>query len=220
MRLIITESQFKDFLRYSILGESSTILLESQESKSIEAAKKLLMNKLGWEKQKADNFIRDDLRSDIPILRNVNNGAKFILGATRLYINNELNNGRAIGQLNTVLKYIASDAHINEYDRNLNGESLQTLVDRFSQNVTDDLEKDKAEVGSQFYKDNSQYQIIEINNFKDAKKYGQYTSWCITHDKGMFNSYTNDGVAQFYFILRNGFENEPKIKGCQQLVTF
>ena len=213
MKLIITESQFKDFLRYSILGKASTILLESQESKSIDAATKLLMDKLGWEKQKADNFIRINLRGDIPILRNTNNGAKFILGATRMYIKGELNNGRNISQLNTVLKYIASDAHINEYDRNLNGESLQTLVDRFSQNVTDDLEKDKAEVGSQFYKDNSQYQIMPINSFEEARKYRKYVSWCITHDKSMFDSYTNGGVAQFYFCLRNGFENESKVNG-------
>jgi hypothetical protein len=29
----------------------------------------------------------------------------------------------------------------------------------------------------------------------------------------MFNSYTSDGIGQFYFCLRNGFENEPKEMG-------
>ena len=29
----------------------------------------------------------------------------------------------------------------------------------------------------------------------------------------MFNSYTNDGIGQFYFCLRHGFENEEAVKG-------
>ena len=184
----------------------------SQETKSITAAKNLLINSLHWSKSYADNFIRINLRGDIPILRDTNHGAKFILGATRMYVNGELNNGESISQLNTVLKYIASDAHINEYDRNLNGESLQTLVDRFSQNVTDDLEKDKEEVSRLKLTPNESYTVVRIDSFEDAKKYKDYTSWCITHDKSMLDSYTNNGMAQFYFCFRNGFENERVVK--------
>ena len=54
----------------------------------------------------------------------------------------------------------------------------------------------------------SQYNIVRIDSFEQAQQYGQYTSWCVTHDENMFNSYTNNGIGQFYFCLRHGFETE------------
>lgn len=185
----------------------------SQETKSIAAARQLLMKKLKWGKDKADEYVRKTIRSYVPILRNTNHGAKFILGVTRMCIFQDIANGETIRQLNTVLKYIASDAHINEYDRNLNGESLQTLVKRFSENVTNDLEKEKEEISQLQLIPNEEYSVIMINGFEEALKYQDFTSWCIVHNEKAFNLYTGRGVCQFYFILRNRFENEPKVKG-------
>jgi hypothetical protein len=107
------------------------ILTESQESKSISAAKKLVMQRLGYNEQDADEFVRVKLRNDIPSLRTPQ-GGKFILGATRMFCNGELRNANDIGNLNSTLKLVASDAHINEYDRNLNGLSAQELIQRFA----------------------------------------------------------------------------------------
>ena len=43
-------------------------LMESQESKSISAAKNLLITKLDYTPEYADKFVRIDLRSNIPVL--------------------------------------------------------------------------------------------------------------------------------------------------------
>lgn len=59
----------------------------------------------------------------------------------------------------------------------------------------------------------SQYNIVKIDSFKEAKQYGKYTTWCVAHYKDMYKSYTNDGERVFYFCLKNGFENEPEKKG-------
>ena len=185
----------------------------SQETKSIAAARQLIMKKVKWSKAKADEYVRKTIRSYFPILRNTNHGAKFILGVTRMFIYQDIANGETIRQLNSILKYIASDAHINEYDRNLNGESLQTLVKRFSENVTNELERDKEEISRLKLIPNEEYSVTMINSFEDALKYQDFTSWCIVHNEKAFNSYTGCGVYQFYFILRNGFENEPKVTG-------
>ena len=188
------------------------ILTESQESKSIDAAKKLYMQRTGCSREEADEFVRITLRNDLPILRNPN-AAKFILGVTRMFLDRQITDQMTISQLNTTLEYVSSDAHINEYDRNLNGMSAQDLIQRFAKAVSDDFEKNKSDINSMNFEGKSQYNIVRIDSFEQAQQYGQYTSWCVTHYRNMFDSYTNDGLGQFYFCLRNGFENEKAVKG-------
>ena len=188
------------------------ILTESQESKSIDAAKKLYMERTKCSREEADEFVRITLRNDLPILRKPN-AAKFILGVTRMFLDRQITDQRTISQLNTTLEYVSSDAHINEYDRNLNGMSAQDLIQRFAKAVSDDFEKNKTEINSMNFEGKSQYNIVRIDSFEQAQQYSQYTSWCVTHYENMFDSYTNDGIGQFYFCLRHGFENEKAVKG-------
>ena len=188
------------------------ILTESQESKSIDAAKKLYMERTKCSREEADEFVRITLRNDLPILRKPN-AAKFILGVTRMFLDRQITDQRTISQLNTTLEYVSSDAHINEYDRNLNGMSAQDLIQRFAKAVSDDFEKNKSDINSMNFEGKSQYNIVRIDSFEQAKQYGKYTSWCVTHSGDMFNSYTNNGIGQFYFCLRHGFENEEAVKG-------
>lgn len=207
--MILSESRLHNIIIESI---NNFLLAESQESKSISAAKKLVMQRLGYDEQKADKFVRMDLRQDLPSLRTPE-GGKFILGVTRMFCDGQLRDANMIGNLNTTLKYVASDAHINEYDRNLNGMSAQDLIDRFAKNVEMDLENDRNEVGSMDFNGNSDYDIVRIDSHEQASEYGKYTSWCITHQREMFESYTNGGLNQFYFCLRKGFEQVPEEQG-------
>lgn len=77
MRVYLTESQF-----------AKIALTESQESKSISAAKRLLMQQLGYNDDQADKTVRIDIRKKIETLREPA-GAKFILGVTRMFANGE-----------------------------------------------------------------------------------------------------------------------------------
>ena len=209
----INEGYCGSKLKY--IGQRGITLNESQESKSISAAKKLVMQRLNYNEQQADEFIRIKLRNDIPILRTPQ-GSKFILGATRMFCDGELRTANDISSLNSTLKLVASDAHINEYDRNLNGLSFNDLVQRFAKAMSDNLEAEKAEVGQMAFDTPSDYEIVRIDSFEQAMKYGKYTSWCVTHQKDMFDSYASDGINQFYFCLKNGFENveaQPS-EGC------
>ena len=202
-------------LRNIITESIKTVLIsESQESASIKAAVKLIMDRLGYSKEQADNFVRIDLRASFPILRS-KEGGKFILGVTRMYLDGQISEASTISSLNQTLKYIVTPAHYNEYDRNLNGLSAQQLIDRFKQARTDDLEKDKAELGAAQYTGNPEYKIVRIDSFEQAAQYGRYNDWCLAQPNGKYNydQYTSDGVNQLYFILRKGFENEPRVKG-------
>lgn len=131
-----------------------------------------------------------------------------------MFINNELNNQQTIANLNQTLKYIGNQTHVNEYNNDLNGENVETIIQRFSKNIEQDVENDKNKLSNITYdKQNNDYEIKLIPSFEEAKKYGQYTSWCVTHDQAMYNSYTNGGIKPFYFLLKHGFEKIQQIEG-------
>ena len=127
----------------------------------------------------------------------------------------EINNERIISDLNETLKLLS--AHLNEYDRNLNGLSAQELIDRFKQVRLDNYNAERAEIDSMNFSGGSNYTIVPINSFEEAKKYYEYTNpdsrWCLTYMENMFDTYTRDGVNQIYFCLQNGFENVPRQVG-------
>ena len=196
---------------YNIIKESvKTLMTESQESKSQSEAIKYLMRNMEWDKEKANNFVRNNLRQDITALRD-KNIAKFTLGVTRMYCDNQLSDARIISNLNATLKLLS--AHLNEYDRNLNGMSAQELIDKFAQTRRDNVNAEKGEIDSMDFSQGSRYQIVPINSFEEAEEYYDYTNpnsrWCLTYMDNMFDSYTDDGINQIYFCLREGFENEP-----------
>ena len=196
----------------SVNMNKKVIITESQESKSISAAKKLLQQRLGYDEKQADDFVRVKLRNDLPVLRTPE-GGKFILGVTRMFLDGDLKTANDITNLNSTLKLVASEAHINEYDRNLNGMSSQDLISKFAKAISDNMNAEKEEINSMTFETPSDYNIIRIDSFEQAQEYSKFTSWCVTHYEDMFNSYTSDGINQFYFCLKDGFENEKPIKG-------
>ena len=189
------------------------LINESQESKSQSEAIKLVMDKWGWDHAKADKFIRIDLRNDITPLRDKQIG-KFTLGITRMYLNNEIKDANTISVINSTLKLLT--AHLNEYDRNLNGLSAEELISKFKQARENNVKKEKQEINRIKF-GTSDYEIVRIDSFNDAKKYYTYTNpnsrWCLTHIENMYNSYTCDGFNQIYFCLRHGFEDVKPVVG-------
>ena len=205
---------------YNLLGRIDEgyrdyiLLNESQESKSIAAAKQLLKSELNMSEVQADKFVRQDIRQQFPVLHHNSKAGKFILGLTRMLLNDNIaGNAQALQRLNATIELISNETHINEYDRNLNGMSAQDLIDRFSGARKEKNDKDREEVNSMEYQQNNDYTIVQIDNFEQSSQYGQYTSWCVTHSENMLDSYTSDGIGQFYFCLKNGFENVPRERG-------
>lgn len=202
------------------LGEHKTMYITENQAHML----RLLLENEGTNMKKARNFLRDKgydeeqrqkilnaIRTDIPNTRLQQ--CKFILGAVRLYLDGELSDGNSIFEFNKALKYIASDAHEKEYDYNLNGESLETLVNRFSGVARADLQANIDASNQRQYSENREYKIVPIDTPEEAQKYGKYTTWCVTHDEDMYNSYTHEGTGRFYFCLRNGFQQEKKVRG-------
>mgnify|MGYP003289123643 CR=1 FL=1 len=195
---------------HNILKESiNNILNESQESKSQSNAIKYLQQKLGWDYDRANRFVRYELRMAIPSLRD-KNLAKFTLGVTRMFMEKQLNNISTQRDLNGTLRFLS--AHLDEYDRNLNGISANDLIQRFAQIRRDNIEQEKIDINSMSFGETN-YEIVRIDSFEDAQPYYDYTNpngrWCLTYMENMFDKYSSNGVNQIYFCLKNGFENVP-----------
>ena len=211
----VTYSELKRIISESITSVLlESLLLESQESKSISEAVNLYMERTGKSREEAEEFIRITLRSSVPALRNKQT-AKFILGVTRMALDGQLRDATIISNLNSTLKYVGDPTHINEYDRNLNGLSAEELIGRFATVRTQDMEKDKAEIGKSQFQERKEYKVIRIDSFEQIRQYGKYNDWCLAQDNGesMYDTYTSYGVNQLYLILRDGFENEPRKDG-------
>ena len=189
------------------------LINESQESKSQSEAIKLVMDKWGWDYTKADKFVRVDLRNDITQLRD-KQIAKFTLGVTRMYCDKQITDANTISDLNATLKLLT--AHLNEYDRNLNGLSAEELISKFKQIRENNVKKEKQEINRIKF-GVSDYEIVRIDSFSDAKKYYKYTNpksrWCITHMEDMYDSYTCDDINQIYFCLKHGFKDIKPVVG-------
>jgi len=197
----------------SMVGECVKRLLnEDQTSKSISAAIKLIMDKEGRTHEDAEQFVRVNIRNTCPILR-TDAASKFILGVTRLYLEHWLWGPEAGTRLNRALKIISSDERINEFDRNLNGLSLPSLLYIVKDEAKKSMNDEMAELNGVKFDRTSNYKVIRIKSFNSARKYSKYTDWCITHDEDMFDYYTADGLNQFYFCLRDDFMDCNKIAG-------
>lgn len=188
------------------------LLNENRGSKNLSKARSYIA-------QQAPNQNPDDVinqfRHDIPNVRLPKIGEmdlnKFFLGVARLFFTGQLNTADKINRINEILYYISSKEYVDKYDENLNNQSFEQLNQDFTPIITNQTEKEKAEL-STFTSRQSDYKIIKINNFDEAHQYSQYTSWCITKEEKYFNDYSSYGENAFYFCLKNGFENTPATK--------
>ena len=188
------------------------ILTEGRQSKNRNAAKNYIIQQLGYSESDAMKFI-GQLKVKIPSVRLQQE--KFLLGVARLFIDGELsvNDYFKCTNFNQILKLIASDAHVNEYDNNLNGMSADELINRFADVRVGELSKRKELMGGKQYHQNREYTIVPINSYEEATKYAKYNEWCVTYSEDMFDDKTCHGAGRFYFCLRNGFENVQKKVG-------
>lgn len=192
---------YETWNRYYNLNEE--VLNENRESKNINLARKFFINQ-GYHEDVAQEIL-DNIRHDIPNSRL--GECKFLLGVARMYFDGELDNANIIMNLNKTLKLVASPAHINEYNSDLNGMTCEDLVNRFEQAFIDDLEADrKRSSNREFNTSGTRYTIQKISDYEEAEAYCRYTTWCVTQAQSNYDAYTNDGEGIFYFCLRDDFK--------------
>ena len=192
-----------------ISEEKCYLITENAKNNNMKPARRYLEEKLGWNNEQIMDFF-GKMKHDIPNVRM--NNCKYFLGVTRMFMEKQLTNGENIIKLNSILKYINNDESLNSsFDRNLNGLTFEKLSEQTSDGMEQAYKLERERLGStDFGERNTSYNIVKINSFKEASKYGKYTPWCVTHKIKAFNDYTNNGICVFYFCLKDGFESIPE----------
>ena len=192
-----------------ISEEKCYLITENAKNNNMKPARKYLEEKLGWNNEQIMDFF-GKMQHDIPNVRLSN--CKYFLGVTRMIMEKQLTNGESIMKLNSILKYINNDESLsNSFDRNLNGLTFEKLSEQTSEGMEQAYKSERERFSStDFGERNTSYNIVKINNFKEASEYSKYNSWCVTHSKEAFNNYTNNGICIFYFCLKDGFESIPE----------
>lgn len=167
------------------------------------------MSTCGWDSKHADDYVRNDIRSMVRPLK-TKKGGKFILGVTRMSINNEIIDTESINSITNIIKFLCSSKYYDEFDKNLNGMGLSKLEEIFSDEINSILAASKDELSSKNYNGNKSYDIVKIDSFDESKQYSEYTDWCITKSYSNWSLCTNNESNQFYFCLKHGFEKVPR----------
>ena len=187
----------------NILDLGSFLILESKEDKK----KKMLRSK-GYDNP---SEIIKAVKHDFSELEHSERPAyKFLYAICRMYVDRELQNANDISTMNSMLKIISEEPHLSEYDHNLNGLNKEEIFQRFLPIQKKETEDEINFVKRMKFTGESDYEIVKIDSYQDASRYKKYTSWCVTQNNSHFESYSCDGINQFYFCLKKGFENVKK----------
>ena len=187
----------------NILDLGSFLILESKEDKT----KKMLRSK-GYNNP---SEIIKAVKHDFSELEHSERPAyKFLYAICRMYVDKELQNANDISTMNSMLKIISEEPHLSEYDHNLNGLNKEEIFQRFLPIQKKETEDEINFVKRMKFTGESDYEIVKIDSYQDASRYKKYTSWCVTQNSSHFESYSCDGINQFYFCLKKGFENVKK----------
>ena len=214
--------------------DESVLICEDAEGKNINRAEKFIKQKYpeyldreltlpngDTKKMSARDWVTQ-IRNDIPSSRlpkteNGKDSCKFLLGVTRLYFGFAKDSRQdeiqgKISQLEKIMK-ILTTSHASEYDNDLNGLSYGDLDNKFKGTIQKNLDNEIASLKDQQFTRDESYKFIPIPDFETAKRFGKWTSWCVTHQESMYDSYTKNGLGLFYFCIKDGFETVKKVEG-------
>jgi hypothetical protein len=103
-----------------------------------------------------------------------------------------------------------------DFDEDLNGMDFVQLNRAVGSRMRIEAYRKWLDNGKNEYGENGNrfgdYTVVKIDSHNDAAKYSEYTSWCVTQRQSWYDDYAGDG-SQFYFCLKDGFENVKKTEG-------
>lgn len=214
MKVILKESQYNALIRNMV-----SVLNEDAESNAMKVGIKYIMSR-GYTAEKAKEIfsaIRVLIpQIHLPLYTNTNGRQKgtykFAIGICRIFLNGELENEETLNKFKRCMAFLASEAHANDYDNDLNGMNAQAIINKFGPIANNAMEQEKQELDTLEY-NGSDYTIVKIPDFETASQYGDYNEWCVANYEEMYNKYTCGGLGLFYFCLKDGFEDVEAVKG-------
>jgi hypothetical protein len=184
----------------NILNIDQFLLLESKEDKT-----RRMLKSRGYENT---TEIINAVKHDFSELEHSDRPAyKFLYAICRMYVDGEFRDANDISTMNSMLKTISVEPHLSEYDHNLNGLSKDEIIRRFTPIQQKENEDEINFVKRMKFEGGSDYEIVKIDSYSQAAKYKRFAPWCVADEQRHFDSYSCDGINQFYFCLKRGFES-------------
>jgi hypothetical protein len=98
-------------------------------------------------------------------------------------------------------------------NEDLNGMSFGELMRKYGvYGKMDSFNAWKLKASSNGEENRSQYRVIPIHSYEEARTYYNNCAWCVVQDSSYFEDYTMDG-SQFFFCLKDGYQDIPKKVG-------
>ena len=138
--------------------------------------------------------------------------ARIAIGELKMFDRNAESDTALLKQVVLFLHNSTDEQLKAQYDGNLNGLDFYALVNQLNGARRAFNANNRARLKGATDGRVSAYKVVAINSAEEAAKYGQFTSWCVTHSEANYDGYT-EGGRRFYFCLRDGFENVPKRAG-------
>ena len=134
--------------------------------------------------------------------------ARIAIGELKMFDSNAESDTALLKQVVLFLHNSNDEQLKSQYDGDLNGLDFYTLVNQLNGARRAFNAATRARLKGTAGSSASNYRVVAINSAEEAARYGQYTSWCVTHKASYYENYISGG-RRFYFCLRDGFENVP-----------
>ena len=162
-------------------------------------------------------FWYDQFRSSIPYMQT--KAVYFLPGCIKLFGKHELGDATSFSTIGRIANYLVSlpdRGGYNSYFSKNNDkepESLNSIIRATSEGRSEASKRNKEELDNSDFESDKKYDVVLIRDYDQARRYGQYTNWCICHDEMNWDQYTNGGQCTVYFMLADGFEDTPRERG-------
>lgn len=118
-----------------------------------------------------------------------------------------------ISSLKRIVREISSPAHKADFNVNLNGQSYDELYSVFGEASRGSYENTENADAFHTGGNGKKYRLVNIHNFREATDYSRFVSWCICSSSSYWTDYSNHNTRKCYFLLAEGFEDEPEVPG-------
>lgn len=183
-------------LPYSVIGEISEEIVLSKVRENV---RKYCDTK---DDNEVDNII-NCIRKDIP--NSTNFGYMYMRGVIRLIFNEDLES-KQFDDINDMLEVLKHNNRIAEqYDGDFNGLYFEELMFLFNDSIMEMTNNERLSINELNLKPVDDYVIVPVKTFDDARKFREYSEWCICESESDFKHYTACNQS-FYIILKEGYE--------------
>ena len=155
-----------------------------------------------------------------------NNDVKYLPFIAKIAFSDEVgfekrnNNGEQLNTLRDIVQALKKDPELFNNLVNKGVDTYSELVEIMTPYLQAKEQEELNNINNKEYTHNTDYDIIEIHNYKEAHKIGEYSSLqdgrsnlCYTKSKSTWEQYTNNGNNRVFCLLKHGWNEMKPIAG-------